>query len=291
MAEIFNIQRYSVHDGPGIRTTLFFKGCPLNCLWCHNPESKKFQKELMFYKDKCINCGYCLEACKIGAIENSEECVLCEKCTEACPTNSRVVVGKEMSIAEILVEVEKDRVFYDTSKGGVTLSGGEPLAQGEFLVELVKVLKNKGLHITIDTSGHAPYEFIEKILPFVDMFLYDLKLVNDEKHRLYTGVSNKIILENLRKLIKTGKEIYIRIPIIPSVNDGDEDVKDFIEILKELGITNKINLLPYHNISMEKYNRLGEDYKLKGIKVHTIEEIEEIKNIFEKSGIKVKIGG
>jgi pyruvate formate lyase activating enzyme len=291
LRKVFNIQRYSIHDGPGIRTTVFFKGCPLKCLWCHNPESQNFNKELVQYKDRCINCGYCIKACKMDAIENKENCILCENCCEECPTNSRVMLGKEMTINEILQEVEKDRAFYDQSKGGVTLSGGEPLSQGEFLLSLVKELKMKSFHITIDTSGYAPWENIEELLPYVDLFLYDLKIVNEEKHKFYTGVSNKIIIDNLRKLAKTGTDIYIRIPIIPTINDGDEDIKDFLQILKEIGGFEHINFLPYHNISTEKYNRLNLEYKIADIKEPSSESMKKIKNIFENHGFKVKIGG
>lgn len=291
MTKIFNIQRYSIHDGPGIRTTVFFKGCPLKCLWCHNPESQNFSKELIKYKDRCINCGYCIKACKMNALENKENCILCENCCEECPTNSRVILGKEMTINEILKEVEKDRVFYDQSKGGVTLSGGEPLSQGEFLINLAKELKARNIHITIDTSGYAPWEHIEKLLPYVDLFLYDLKIINDEKHKLYTGVSNKIIIDNLRKLAKAGADIYIRIPIIPTVNDGDEDIKGFLQLLKEIGGFKYINLLPYHNISTEKYKRLNLEYQITDIKEPTVEDLENIKNTFERHGFKVKIGG
>lgn len=291
MARVFNIQRYSIHDGPGIRTTVFLKGCPLNCLWCHNPESISFNKELIIYKDRCISCGFCSEACEMGAINNRSNCTLCGKCCDACPTNSRVVVGKDMSIEEIVKEVEKDRIFYDISKGGVTLSGGEPLAQGDFLVDLVKELKNRNLHIAIDTSGYAPWEMIEKLFPNVDLFLYDLKVINESKHIKYTGVSNKLIIENLGKLAKAGKGIFVRIPIIPGVNNGDSDIKEFIEVLKSSGIYNNINLLPYHNISMEKYNRLNLEYKVSELKEPNDDDMEVLKEVFEKAGLKVKIGG
>lgn len=291
MALVFNIQKYSIHDGPGIRTTVFFKGCPLKCLWCHNPESQSFKRELMVYRDRCISCGGCNNACPNDAINNKEQCTLCESCSEDCPTNARVMVGKEMSVEEIIKEVEKDRVFYDQSNGGVTLSGGEPLSQGQFLVELARELKKRGLHVVLDTSGYGSAESLIEIVPYIDLFLYDLKLVNDEKHRFYTGVTNRGIIDNLKTLAAMGNDVIIRIPIIPGINNGIEDIKDFIGLLKELGCFTNINLLPYHNISLEKYNRLDRRYELNNIKAPDALELEKIKHIFEGENFKVKIGG
>ena len=291
MAKVFNIQRYSIHDGPGIRTTVFFKGCPLKCLWCHNPESQKFDSEIMIYKDRCISCGYCNTTCKNNAIDDNKKCVICEECAEICPTNARSLVGKEMSIDEIIKEVEKDRIFFDQSKGGVTLSGGEPLSQGEFLKDLVKKLKDKKIDVTIDTSGYSKWDIIKEINPYVDLFLYDLKIINDEKHKEYTGVSNEIILDNFKKLSNIAKDIIIRIPIIPTLNNSEEDIKDFIDFLKEVKNFNYIDLLPYHNISMEKYKRLNLKYEIEHIEKPTKEQMESIREKFQNEGFKVKIGG
>ena len=291
MAKVFNIQRYSIHDGPGIRTTVFFKGCPLKCIWCHNPESQKFDKEIMIYKDRCISCGYCIKSCKNKAIDNYDNCTLCEECTENCPTNARQIVGKEMTITDIINEIQKDRIFFDQSKGGVTLSGGEPLSQGVFLKDLVVELKSKRINIILDTSGYSKWEVLENIAPYIDLFLYDLKVVNNEKHKKYTGVSNEIIIENLKKLSTIGKEIFIRIPIIPSLNDSEEDIQDFINLLKEVKNFNHIDLLPYHNISMEKYKRLGVKYDIEHVKKPTKEQMESIRDKFQNEGFRVKIGG
>lgn len=296
---IFNIQKYSIHDGPGIRTTVFFKGCPLKCQWCHNPESQNFNKEVMFFKDKCIECGFCLKVCKNNALYfeensikiNTDKCNICGDCCEECPTTARSMVGEEKSCDDVLKEILKDKIFYDESGGGVTFSGGEPLSQGEFLKTLLIKCKNKGINTTVDTSGFGDKELIEDIATYVDLFLYDLKIIDNEKHKKYIGVSNEIILNNLKALKNLNKRVFIRIPIIPTINDGNKDIDDFITTLKNIGVFEQINLLPYHNISSEKYRRLNKKYELTNINVPSDEKMEEIKKIFENEGFKVKIGG
>lgn len=296
---IFNIQKYSIHDGPGIRTTVFFKGCPLKCQWCHNPESQNFNKEVMFFKDKCIECGFCLKACKNNALcfeENSikinrDKCNICGDCCEECPTTARSMVGEEKSCDDVLKEILKDKIFYDESGGGVTFSGGEPLSQGKFLKTLLIKCKNKGINTTVDTSGFGDEKLIEDIAPYVDLFLYDLKIIDNEKHNKYIGVSNEMILNNLKALKNLNKRVFIRIPIIPTINDGNKDIDDFITTLKNIGVFEQINLLPYHNISSEKYRRLNKKYELTNINVPSDEKMEEIKKVFENEGFKVKIGG
>lgn len=299
MGVVFNIQKYSIHDGPGIRTTVFLKGCPLKCKWCHNPESQCFSKELIFYDHKCIGCGYCLKACNHKAIFKTNKgmvfdknlCISCGACSDICPTNARAMVGKDITKDEVIKEIEKDRVFYDESKGGVTFSGGEPLMQGDFLQSILIDCKNKRLHTTVDTSGFASREVLDKIVPYVDLFLYDIKAVDDEIHKQYVGVSNKIILDNLKYLVSLGKRIFIRIPVIPTVNDGEKEVENFIQFFNAVKGFEQINLLPYHHISSEKYKRLDKVYELEDIKEPTEDKMNHIKERFEKSGFKVIIGG
>lgn len=295
---IFNIQRYSIHDGPGIRTTVFLKGCPLNCWWCHNPESQNSNSEIMFFKEKCTLCGSCLKRCPQKAIESvngypvivKSKCTLCAKCSDFCPSNARALVGRNIEVKDLIKEISKDEIFYEESNGGVTFSGGEPLAQTDFLNNVLKLCKSKNIHTTIDTSGYATWEQFEKILDNVDLFLFDIKHMNNAKHLEYTQVSNVIILENLKKLSRRGCNIHVRMPIIAGVNDDDENIDLAVDFLSKLNII-QINLLPYHNMGMDKYRRLNMNYKLSGLEKPSNEVIDKIAEKFKKSSIKIKIGG
>lgn len=253
-ATIFDIERNSYVDGPGIRTTVFFKGCNLKCAWCHNPESQEFKPQMMFYKDKCKGCGKCIEICP-----TPESCILCGKCTFYCPVDARKVCGKEYTVQEVLDEVIKDKAFYDNSGGGVTFSGGECMLQIDFLCEILKKCKENGIHTAVDTAGFVPYESFEKILPFTDLFLYDIKIFDTQKHKQYVGVGNELILENLKKLFKANAKIWIRIPIIPDVNDSIEEIQKIKGFLKTTGMPEKIELLPYHAMGENKYSAIGEN--------------------------------
>ena len=252
-ATIFDIERNSYVDGPGIRTTVFFKGCNLRCAWCHNPESQSPKPQMMFYKNKCTGCGKCKEKCP----NHLESCELCGKCTLYCPHDAREICGKEYTVDEVMREILKDKAFYDHSGVGVTFSGGECMLQIDFLEEILKVCKENGIHTAVDTAGHVPYEYFERILPYTNLFLYDVKCYDSEKHKKYTGVRNELILENLKKLLATGKSVWVRIPIIPTVNDTVEEMQRIKGDIFSCGKPEKIELLPYHAMGEHKFEALG----------------------------------
>ena len=290
---IFDIQKYSIHDGPGIRTTIFFKGCPLNCWWCHNPESQSFSKEVLFWEDRCIGCGDCLKACPTGATQNEDnnKCILCGSCIKACCTGAREMVGREVSTLEVIKEIEKDLIFYDQSGGGVTFSGGEAVSQIDFLKSLLKGCKDREIHTTLDTTGFCDREHLFQIKDLVDLFLYDLKIMDDYKHLKYTGVSNNRILQNLRQLSLSHDNIIIRIPIIPDVNDDDNNIDAIGKFIKSLRKVIEVNILPYHNTGMDKYKRLNIENLLSGAMPPSKEKMEHIKKRLEGFGLQVQVGG
>lgn len=299
---VVNIQRFSVHDGDGIRTTIFFKGCYLNCWWCHNPESQSFLPEIMINPEKCTGCAACEHVCPNQAVHveackqctDRSKCQTCRKCVDFCVNNAREIVGTQYTVRELVEEVEKDYMFYEESFGGVTLSGGEAMAQDmEFMIDLVTKLKRKGFNITVDTCGYAPQENYEKMLPYVDTFLYDLKVMDDEKHKKYMGQSNQLILSNLKFISDHGARIYIRIPVIGGVNDNDEEMNAILSYLKEENIAvAQVNLLPYHDIASSKYERLDEEYKGEKFYVPSKEYMEALQTKFQKNGFQnTKIGG
>lgn len=255
-AMIFDIQRSSFVDGPGIRTTVFFKGCNLKCAWCHNPESQIFKPQMMFYKDKCIGCGKCAEIC-----ENKDKCILCGKCAVYCPVDARRVCGKEYTVEEVFKEIVKDKSFYETSGGGVTFSGGECMLQIDFLSEILKKCKENGIHTAVDTAGHVPFESFEKILPYTDLFLYDIKVFDKEKHKIYVGVDNSLILENVKKLLSHGAKLWIRTPIIVGVNDSKEEIQNIKNFVRQYGEPEKFELLPYHEMGESKYGAIDKEFK------------------------------
>jgi pyruvate formate lyase activating enzyme len=295
---IFNIQRYSIHDGPGIRTTVFLKGCPLNCWWCQNPESQLSGQEMIFWGDRCIGCGACSTICPSGAIQikngipitKKGKCILCGKCIEKCPTLAREIIGEKLTAEEVIKEIEKDLVFYEESGGGVTFSGGEPLGQSEFLEGLLNGCREKKIHTAVDTSGYISWEILNKISLKVDLFLYDLKLMDNERHKKYTGVSNEIILENLKKLSTVHNNIFVRFPVIPGINDDYQNIRKLGEFLSSLEIT-QVNLLSYHYMGMDKYRRLGSTYKLATTQPPSKEKLSEVSAILRKFNLNVKLRG
>lgn len=303
-AVIFNIQRFSLHDGPGIRTTVFFKGCPLKCRWCHNPESLKNKIEILHNKDKCSLCGECVIRCPESAVHitdkivvtDTEKCCFCSECTYYCVNEAREIAGKEYSVDELMKIILKDRVFYEESGGGVTLSGGEPVMQIDFAEELLKRLKAENIHTAVDTSGIMPFEYYERIYKYTDLFLYDIKLIDEKKHKIFTGLSNDIIIDNLKKLsdlyrnTAAHENINLRLPIIEGVNADNEHIDKLINLIRGLEIRN-INLLPYHNISEHKYKKLNMEYNGLEMSVPSDEKMIGFKLKLENEGYIVKIGG
>jgi len=298
LGRVINIQKYSVHDGPGIRTTVFFKGCPLDCWWCHNPESQSLNQEIMFFEERCTGCGICVKRCTENAIEivdnmavlNEEKCTPCSRCTDFCPNDAREFVGKDITVQELMKEIIKDEVFYEESKGGVTFSGGEPLIHVDFLNEILKRCKDRGIHTAVDTSGAVQWEKIEKLIDKIDLFLYDIKLMDNEKHKKYVGTENIVILENLKKLSHRGANIFVRMPIISGVNDDDNHIDEALRFLSNINLL-QVNLLPFHKMGRDKYRRIKKDYKLTGLEKPSEERMTEIADRFIRKGIKVKIGG
>ncbi len=295
---VFNIQKYSLHDGPGIRTTIFLKGCPLKCLWCHNPESIRVDREISYSKNLCISCGECMKACPVDAVKlhreesilDREVCIKAGECAEVCPTNALEIVGKEMTVDEVVKEIEKDKVFYQESGGGVTFSGGEPLMQWEFVYEIAKVCKEQGIHTAIDTSGHVKWEAIDQVRKVIDLFLYDVKHLDTDRHMEMTGVSNLRILENLERLAYLKEKVYVRIPIIPGMNDEEDHLRALGKWIASMGLK-EVMLLPYHKTGMDKYERIGWKYQIPDVPEPRDEEMQRMKKKFQEEGITVKIGG
>jgi len=296
---LFNIQKYSVHDGPGIRTTVFLKGCPLHCAWCHNPEGISRQREIVVLESRCIGCGQCRLACRHGAVipgdgalpARSEVCELCGACVEACPTQGRQIIGQEMSVSQVLETVLQDQVFYEDSGGGVTFSGGEPLSQPDFLRGLLGACRGRGLHAAVDTCGLARQEDLLAVAALTDLFLYDLKFMDDAKHRHYTGVSNALILDNLQALGRVHGRIWVRVPIIPGINDDPADLEAAARFAAAVSGVQQVNLLPFHRTGLPKLRRLGQDSGLAEVQPPSAAAMNRAADIFTRAGLTVKQGG
>lgn len=275
-AMIFDLQRSSFVDGPGIRTTVFFKGCNLRCAWCHNPESQSASRQMLFYQSKCTGCGKCREKCP----HTLSSCDLCGKCALYCPHDAREICGREYSVDEVLKEILKDKTFYENTGGGVTFSGGECMLQIDFLEELLKECKRNGIHTAVDTAGHLSWESFTRVLPYTDLFLYDVKCADGEKHKRYTGVDNRLILDNLKKLFSSGAHLWIRIPVIPDFNDTREEMTAIRDLLRSFGKPEKIELLPYHAMGEHKYAALG--VSPTPFSAPEKETVEKLKQIFSE---------
>lgn len=262
---IFDIQRFALHDGPGIRTTVFLKGCPLRCIWCHNPESQDFNPQLSFDKTKCTDCFRCVEVCPAGVHKTEggkhtvdhKKCRLHARCVEACPNGALKIIGRKQSVQEVMDIVIRDIDYYNNSNGGITISGGEPMSQFRFTYELLKSAKEKGIHTCLDTSGYAPRDLFEKILQYTDLFLYDYKATDETEHRRLTGVSNRLILDNLDFLSRKGGRIILRCPLVKGVNDTDEHLRGIAAIGSKYPDLAGIEIMAYHNMGHEKYERIG----------------------------------
>ena len=283
---IFDIKRYAINDGPGIRTAVFMKGCLLDCWWCHNPEGRAQHPQLMFRANRCAQCGACIPACPQSAISidgivvtTADLCTECGTCAQVCVNGARELVGRAVTVEQVLAEVERDVVFYDQSGGGVTLTGGEPLFQPRFVIELLRACKAHAIHTTLDTSGYVPWKVLAEAVNVTDLFLYDLKLMDEERHRKYTGVSNRLILANLRSLAETGAEIIVRIPLIPGVNDDEDNLRRTGHFLADLPQITRVEVLPYHDIARAKYSALELAYRLPEVLTPSSERLEWARNM------------
>jgi len=278
---IFDLKRYAINDGPGIRTAVFMKGCPLDCWWCHNPEGRLPRPQLMVRLNRCRQCGDCLEACPQGAIRLDNKvytdpalCQGCGMCALACVHGARELVGRTVTVPELLREIERDVVFFDQSGGGVTLTGGEPLMQEQFATELLQACRTHGIHTAVDTSGYASWKVVAEVAQYTDLFLYDLKHMDDALHKKYTGVSNRPILRNLRRLVEGGAKVIVRIPLIPEVNDNEENLRLTAQFLAGLPKLIGVEVLPYHDIAQAKYSALELEYRLPDLASPTAERVE-----------------
>ena len=294
---VFDTQRYSIHDGPGIRTIIFLKGCPLRCPWCANPESQRRPVEIWYNKKICIGCGECIKVCPTGNIARGEDglvidfssCNNCGKCAEACCSRALSTVGRQVLVQDMLEVIERDRAFYKKSGGGVTLSGGEPLMQSTFAAALLASCKERDISTAIETCGYAAWEDVVKVLPFTDLFLYDLKIFDTRKHQEMLGAGNERILSNLEKLIAQGGKAVVRVPLIPNFNDDVENLKGILTYAQNVG-AEYVNILPYHRLGEIKYEKLGKTYTVKA----QPQEEGEIRSLVDQAGdfdIPIVIGG
>jgi len=296
---VFNIQRCSIHDGPGIRTTVFLKGCPLSCDWCHNPESLDGSPEVAIAEKKCVACSACIEACPEadggrparGPDWDDGTCRHCGACTEVCPSGARELVGEPRAVAELVAEVERDRPFFDASGGGVTFSGGEPLSHPTFLVACLEACREKGLHTAVDTSGFASKKVVREIARLADVLLYDLKHMDPVVHERHTGVDNQRILENLQTLSEEGAAIWIRFPLIPGFNDDEDNLEAMASFVGALPSRHPVFVLPYHPTGVDKYRRLSKDPPEIDYRSPSDDEIEVVVQRLCSHGLEVHTGG
>ena len=296
---IFDLKKYAIHDGPGIRTTVFFKGCPLRCAWCHNPEGQGTRSEIMLKAGRCLpGCNACLKACAPKAIRrrrgtlevNRLECDGCGRCVDACPSQAVELAGRRVEAAEVVDQVFRDRVFHEGSGGGVTFSGGEPLVQPDFLEVLLEECRRREAHTAVDTCGYVAPAVMERFAGRADLFLFDFKVMDDERHKRWTGVSNRVILENLRTLSRSRSKIVIRIPLVAGVNDDLDNIRRTAEFVRSLGTIGRFSLLPYHAMARDKYRRLDRGREHADLAAPTAEVQAQIKALLESYGFRVSLG-
>lgn len=297
---IFDIQRFAIHDGPGVRTLVFMKGCPLRCWWCQNPEGLSPSKSLGYFEYKCIQSERCIASCPVHALSldgnmiviDRAACDGCALCVEACPSGALSIAGREIDVEELIKEIEKDVLLFDNSGGGVTFSGGEPLSQPIFLRESLIQCRRRGIHTALETSGYASPKVFESIIDYVDLFLFDLKLLDDGDHKKYTGVSNDMIKKNLITLVarKRGEDVILRFPVITGINDTEKNIKGFQDFVRSLDGVKRVDLLPYHDVS-EKYRRLGLNYQMSTHSAPSEKKLKHIKERLEEIGLKVGVRG
>ncbi len=299
---IFDIQKFATHDGDGIRTNIFLKGCPLRCLWCSNPESFKPQTEINFVGNNCIGCGKCHEVCPNDAIQRGktievglgvdlDRCTMCGECAKFCYAGAINIIGRYVTVRELMEMVERDREFYEESGGGITFSGGEPLGQPQFLEAALKEAQRRGIHTAIETSSFASWEVYRPVLEHVDLVLTDIKHMDDEEHQRVTGVSNRLILENIQKISDLGIPLRIRLPLIPGINDTEENLQATADFVQQLNNLQSLDILSYHRLGEMKYGQLGCQYPLEGLVPPTPEQLEERISCLQDRSFRISIGG
>ena len=292
----FDIKRFAVHDGPGVRTTVFLKGCPLRCVWCHNPEAISRKPEVFFHPERCISCLTCVEGCPNGAqqvtstglrVYAREHCRLSGICVENCYSGALELAGRAASAEEVMAQLREDASFYETSGGGVTLSGGEPLLQSEFATEILRRCKAEGYHTAVDTCGQVQWRVFEQVLPYVDLVLYDLKHISPEQHQRYTGANNHLVVENLRRLSGYGASVEVRMVIIPTINDSREFIEGAARLLASLENITAVRILPYHRLAGSKYTKLGKENTMPDVDSPSNEAMLRIASWIRRFGLEV----
>ena len=297
--QVFEIERYATKDGPGIRTVVFFKGCNLRCIWCQNPESHIMKPEVMYSAEQCAGCRKCLSVCPNGSvreippfgfISNSNTCLLCGACVDACFYDARKIVGKTYTVEELMKEILKDKNFYDNSGGGVTFSGGEPLLQHRVVLEVAKSCRKMGIHTALETAGYVEWKVLEEVIPYMNLIFYDVKHIDEKLHKEYTGVSNKLILENLKKLSMKFNNIIVRIPVVPKVNNTMDVQRKIFQFLLKYTNVKTVELLPFHRLGTGKYNGLGRIYKMENTANLHKEDCRPFADEAVRFGFNVHIG-